>query len=207
MDWKRGRWGAELETQKIGDALRGWQPAFGDIITYYRFDFASSEESNIYDESIGTGRHFKGPVEVPVLHVIQTMGEDELDERGFYTNDTISVTCGFRQLARTGLQWVDLRNGSYLRDRFAYNDKLFRILGMATQGKLVRSYLIVEVTAVQLKTDEIADDAQFSQYAVDPMAIGAGVGTYGYDGYGEEPYGGSASGYGTGSYGETEYGE
>lgn len=173
IDWKRGRWGAEVETQQIADALRGWQPAFGDQVSYYRFDYAHSVEHNVYDEAVGTGRAFSGPIDVPALHVIHDFGGDTLDESGFYTNDEIRVTCGFRQLARTGLTHADLRNGRYLRDRLAYDDKLFRILAMAVQGQIVRSDIVVTIRAVQLKGDEIADDALFAQYAVDPNRLGA----------------------------------
>lgn len=173
MDWKRGRWGAEVETQQIGDALRGYQPAFGDLVNYFRWDYAASAENNVYDEAVGVGRQFLGPVEVPVLHVTPRFGEDELLDSGFYTNETIQVVAGFRQLARTGLTLLDLRNGKYLRDRFAYDGSVFRVLGMNIQGKLIRSFIIVEINAVQLKPDEIVDDPQFAQYAVDPVADGS----------------------------------
>lgn len=172
IDWKRGRWGAEVETQQIGDALRGYQPAFGDQINYYRFDFTNSVKHNVYDESSGAGRVFKGPIEVPALRVTHTFGGDMLEETGFYTNDQIQVTAGFRQLARTGLTHADLRNGRYLRDRLAYDDKLFRVLGMAIEGQIVRTDIIVTITATQLKPDEIADDAAFSAYAIDHSGLG-----------------------------------
>lgn len=191
MDWKRGRWSAEVETQKIGDALRGYQPAFGDQMLYYRFDFQNSQESNIYDEATGTGRVYKGSIEVPVLHVVHTMGGDDLEEAGFYTNDQIQITVAFRQFSRTGMTHADLRNGSYLRDRLAYDDKLFRVLGMAIQGQIVRSDLVVSIDAVQVKSDEVVDDVQFAEYAVDKMAIQRS----------------SLPGYGRGEYGSGMYGE
>lgn len=173
IDWKRGRWGAEVETQQIADALRAYQPAFGDQISYYRFDYSHSVKHNIYDEAVGTGRAFSGPIEVPVLHVVHEFGGDTLDESGFYTNDEIQVTCGFRQLARTGLVHADLRNGRYLRDRLAYDDKLFRILQMSIRGQIVRSDIVVVMRAVQLKADEIPNDVVFRQYVSDPNRLGA----------------------------------
>lgn len=173
IDWKRGRWGAEVETQQIADALRGYQPAFGDQISYFRFDLSRSVKDSIYDEAISTGRAFNGPVDIPVLHVIHDFGENTLEDAGLYTNDEIQVTCGFRQLSRTGLTHVDLRNGRYLRDRLAYDDKLFRVLGMSVHGQIVRSDIIITIRATQLKSDEIADDAMFRQYVQDPNRLGA----------------------------------
>lgn len=173
IDWKRGRFGAEVETQQIADALRGYQPAFGDQISYFRFDLSRSVEHNVYDEATATGRAFDGPVEVPVLHVVHEFGGDTLDEAGLYTNDEIQITCGFRQLGRTGLTHTDLRNGRYLRDRLAYDDKLFRVLEMAIRGQIVRSDIIVTIRATQLKSDEIVDDVMFRQYVQDPNRLGA----------------------------------
>jgi hypothetical protein len=173
IDWKRGRWGAEIETQQIADALHGYQPAFGDQVSYFRFDLSHSVKHNVYDEATSTGRAFKGPVEVPVLHVIHEFGGDTLNEAGFYTNDELQVTCGFRQLGRTGLTHADLRNGRYLRDRIAYDDKLYRILEMDIRGQLVRSDIVVGIRGVQLKSDEIVDDGMFRQYMSDPNRLGA----------------------------------
>lgn len=173
IDWKRGRWGAEVETQQIADALRGYQPAFGDQISYFRFDLSRSVEHNVYDEATGTGRAFDGPVEVPVLHVIHDFGGNTLEEGGLYSNDEMEVVCGFRQLSRTGLTHADLRNGRYLRDRIAYDDKLFRVLEINVSGQIVRSDIVVSIRATQLKSDEIVDDQMFRQYVTDPNRLGA----------------------------------
>lgn len=173
LDWKRGRWGAEVETQQIAEGLRGYQPAFGDQIGYFRFDLSRSVEHNVYDEATSTGRAFDGPIEVPVLHVIHEFGGDTLEEAGLYTNDELQVTCAFRQLSRTGLTHTDLRNGRYLRDRIAYDDKLFRVLEINVRGQIVRSDIVVGIRAVQLKSDEIVDDVMFRQYVQDPNRLGA----------------------------------
>jgi hypothetical protein len=170
LDWKRGRWSAEVETQRIADGLRGYQPAFGDHVTYYRYDYERSQRHPVYDEAVSAGRIFSGPIDLPVLDVTHAMGEDELAEGGFYTVDAIQVNCSFRQIARTGLTHADLRNGSYLRDRLAYDGKLFRVLEMRILGQLQRSDVSVEINATQLKHDEIVNDPQFAQYAVDPNA-------------------------------------
>ncbi|MFJ1700399.1 hypothetical protein ACIOHC_36010 [Streptomyces sp. NPDC088252] len=171
LDWKRGRWSAEVETQQIGDGLRGYQPAYGDQVTYWRFDYKKSQRHPVYDEASEVGRQFIGPHEIPVLDVIHGYGGDELHEGGFYTNDSLRVTCGFRQISRVGLTHADLRTAAYLRDRVAYDGKLFRVLSMKIQGQIQRSDVVVEINAAQLKSDEVANDPLFAQYAVDPQAI------------------------------------
>jgi hypothetical protein len=189
-DWKRGRFSAEVETQQIAEGLRGYQSGFGDQVLYYRFDFSRSVKHSVYDEAVSVGRVFKGPVEVPALHVVHGFGPDTLDDNGFYTNDELKVTCSFQQLSRVGLTHADLRNGQYLRDRIAYDGKLFRVLEMDIAGQIVRSDTVSTIRAMQLKPDEIEDDAMFGQYAVDPVVIAGPVLGYGQGGYGVGPYGG-----------------
>lgn len=137
---------------------------------YYRYDHERSQKHPVYDEAILAGRVFLGPIELPVLDVTHRMGEVELADGGFYTNDIVQANCAFRQLARTGLTNTDLRTSSYLRDRFAYDGKLFRVLEMRILGQLQRSDIVIEINATQLKLDEIVNDPQFAQYAVDPAA-------------------------------------
>lgn len=171
-DWKRGRWSAEVETRQIAEGLRGFQPGFGDHILYFRFDYDRSVKHAVYDEAVSVGRVFKEPLEVPALHVVHAFGGDTLEETGFYSNDEIEVSCGFDQLIRTGLSHMDLRNARYLRDRFAYDGKLFRVLEMSIQGQIVRTDIVTTIKAMQLKADEIGDDPMFAQYAVDPSRLG-----------------------------------
>lgn len=171
LDWKRGRWSAGVETEQIADGLRGYQPAFGDQVLYFRYDYKASLRHSVYDEAVSTGRRFSGPVELPVLDVVHTMGEVEQVDEGFYTVDTLRVSSGFRQISRTGLTHADLLNGAYLRDRIAYDGRLFRVLEMRVLGQIQRADVSVEVKATQLKPDEIVMDPQFRQYALDSTAL------------------------------------
>lgn len=171
LDWKRGRWSAEVETQQIGEGLRAYQPAYGDQVTYWRFDYERSKRHSVYDEAIEEGRQFIGPHEVPVLDVIHTFGGDDLHEGGFTTNDSLRVTCSFRQISRVGLTNTDLRTSAYLRDRVAYDGKLFRVMSMKIQGQIQRSDVVVDISATQLKPDEIVNDPMFASYTSDPTAL------------------------------------
>lgn len=171
LDWKRSRWSAEVETQQIADGLRGYQPAFGDQVLYFRYDYARSTRHAVYDEAVEGGRVFSGPVELPVLDVVHAMGDVEQHEGGFYTSDSVEVMASFRQMSRTGLTHADLRTGRYLRDRLAYDGKLFRVREMRILGQLQRTDVSVVIEARQLKHDEIVHDPLFAQYAVDAVAL------------------------------------
>lgn len=170
-DWKRGRFSAEVETQEISEGLRGYQPAYGDHIDYFRYDYGRSTKHAVYDEAVESGRVFAGAVDVPVLDVRHGMGEVQNEQDGFYTVGALEISASFRQLSRTGLTDIDLRNARYLRDRIAYDGRLFRVRGMRVKGQIQRSDVVVEMSAVQLKPDELVNDPQFAQYVIDPTAL------------------------------------
>lgn len=173
LDFKRGRFSVGAETRSIEKGLRGYQSTAGDLVDYWRFHRELSIEDPVYDEGTSVGRVFHGPFTVPVLHVVHTQGDDTIGgTQGFYTNDTLQVSAGWRQLARVGLTRTDVRTNGYLRDRITYDEKVFRITRMTALGQIRRADLIVAIEATQMKADELVDDAQFAAYAVDPNAIG-----------------------------------
>jgi hypothetical protein len=171
-DYKRGRFTAGQETRSINAGLRGYQSYAGDQVEYWRFDHADSVMDDVYDEATGAGRVFYGPYAIPVLHVVHLQGEDTAGgTKGFYTNDTLSASASFRQVALTGMTLADIRTNAYLRDRLVYDEKAFRVTRMTALGQIQRADLILAIECQQLKADEIVDDAQFRQWAVDPNAV------------------------------------
>jgi hypothetical protein len=172
LDFKRGRFSIGAETRSIEKGLRGYQSLAGDIVDYWRFHHELSVEDDVYDESTGVGKVFHGPFSVPVLHVVHTQGQDTAGgTQGLYSVDTLQVTAGFRQLARVGLTRQDVRTNAYVRDRITYDEKVFGITQITALGQIKRADLIVSITAVQTKADELVNDAQFAAYAVDPDAL------------------------------------
>jgi hypothetical protein len=172
VDFKRGRFSVGAETRSIEKGLRGYQSVAGDVVEYWRFHKELSSTDPVYDEATGLGKIFHGPFTLPVLHVVHLQGDDLAGEtQGFYTNDTLRASAGFRQLARTGLTRLDIRTNAYLRDRIVYDEKVFRITRMTALGQIRRADLIVAIEATQVKADELVDDKQFAPWAVDPNAI------------------------------------
>ena len=174
IDFKRGRFTVGAETRSIEKGLRGYQSLAGDVVDYYRFHHELSVQDPVYDEGTAVGRVFHGPFSVPVLHVVHLQGDDRAGgTQGFYTNDTLQVTAGWRQMARVGLTRTDVRTNAWLRDRIVYDEKVFRINKMTALGQVQRADLILAIEGTQLKADELVDDAQFAAYAIDPNALGS----------------------------------
>lgn len=168
-DWKRGRFGVGFETRAIADALRSWQSKYGDSLSYYRFLRELSQVDPVYDEGTGAGRAYLGPIDLPVLHVVHTPGDNGAGGTvGFYSSDTLQATVAFRQFTRTGLSFPDLRDERYLKDRCVYDGKVFRLTSIRALGQVQRADLILAIEALQVNADELADDAQFAAWGIDP---------------------------------------
>lgn len=170
-DWKRGRFGINAETTAIHRALRGWQARTGDSVTYFRFQRAESEMHDVYDEATGAGRVFYGRWQVPALHVTHVeAGNTDPRDSGLYVTDTLRVVLEFDQLAKFGLTAIDIRHGSYQRDRIAYDGLLYGVQQVTVLGQMRRRDVIVSIDAVQIHNDELVNDPAFIAYQQDPSA-------------------------------------
>lgn len=165
LDFKRGRWSADVETDQIYVAMEGWRQTSGDWIDYYRFNAPSTIMDNIYDEAIGQGRLYMPRVRIPVLHATIVAGENQNTDMGFYFNDTLVIQCAFDQFVKTGMDYADVLQGNYLKDRIYYNQKVFRVLSMNPSGKIQQRPTMIRIEATQLKPDELVDDTQYAPWS------------------------------------------
>jgi hypothetical protein len=165
MDWKRGRFSIEFEVNEIDSALRGRQDEVGDTVTYYRFSAELSESDDIYDEGSGAGRVYLPPMPLPVLHVTREEGGNQDNPEGFYTNDEIHLTASFEQIVKVGLTALDVETDNYLRDRFVYDNRVFRVMKIAVLGQMQQRDIIVGMDATQVKPDELVNDPAFKKYS------------------------------------------
>lgn len=167
--WKGGRFSVNYETASIYGGLRDWQRWTGDQIYYYRFQYEQSNVDPVYGEAEPPmGRVYFGPNLIPALHVIHTEGDNDNTERGFYSNDRAHVTLSFDELKRLGLDRMDINTQNYLKDRFVYDGKVFRVTNFQILGQVQQKDIIVAIDATQVKPDELVNDLQFAQYAT-PM--------------------------------------
>jgi len=165
LDGKIGRWNADVETDQIYTAMEGWRQVSGDWVDYYKFNAPSTIVDTIYDEAVGQGRLYFPRVRIPVLHATIVPGENQNTDKGFYYNDTLVITCAFNQFTKTGMDYADVLQGNYLKDRIYYNQKVFRTVLMAPSGKIQERPTMIRIEATQLKPDELIDDVQFMPWS------------------------------------------
>jgi hypothetical protein len=165
LDFKRGRWSADVETDQIYTAMEGWRQTSGDWIDYYRYNAPSTVINNIYDEAIAPGRQYEAHIRIPVLHATVIAGENQNTDMGFYFNDTLVIICAFDQFTKTGMDYADVLQGNYLKDRIYYNQKVFRVLSMNPSGKIQERPTMIRIEGTQLKPDELVDDTQYAPWS------------------------------------------
>ena len=165
LDYKRGRFSPDSETNEIEAGLRGYQDNFGDLIDYFRFMREASVMHPIYDEGTAVGRVYNGPIALPVLQVVHEEAGNEDTDTGFYFSDDLHVTISFEAFKRAGFPHPDLATSDYLRDRIVYDKKVFRVMKISVLGQIQRRDLIVSIEATQVKGDELVNDQQWAKYS------------------------------------------
>lgn len=172
IGWKGGRFNVNYETSEIYRGLRDWQRWTGDKVNYFKFIYDQSNVDPVYGEAVyPLGRIYFGPTLVPALHVIHIEGANEDRDEGFYYNDTAHVTMSFDQVNRLGLEQDDLttQTQAYLKDRFEYRGKIYRVTNIQILGQIQRKPIIITIDGTQVRSDELVNDPQFAQYAQDQI--------------------------------------
>lgn len=179
IGWKGGRFNVDYETSEIYHGLRDWQRWTGDHVNYYRFYYDQSTVDPVYGEASSTqGLIFFGPNLIPALHVIHVEGDNQNTLQGFSYNDEAHITMSFDQVHRLGIRDLEIatQTQDYLRDRFEYRGKIYRVTNIQILGQIQRKPIVITIDGSQLRPDELVNDLQFSQYA-----NGWGVFPDGYD--------------------------
>lgn len=165
LDFKKGRFNADFETNRIFTAMEGWRHSFGDVLRYYRYNSSASVMDPVYDEASGTGRAYFAPIALPAQHVIHVQGANEYGEYGMYYNDTLTSFISFAAFTGVGLKYADIETGNYLDDRVLYDRKVFRVTQLITQGQIQQRDILVLLRASQMKPDELVDDPEFANWS------------------------------------------
>jgi hypothetical protein len=170
LDWKRGKFDVNYETNEIEDALRGRVDEVGDYFDYYRFDLADTDIDPVFDEAVATGKIYKGPFRWPAYHVTHLNGPNENTDAGFYINDSLHITGTVRALEKLGMHQLDVDTRNYLRDRIVYppnkeTSKVYRVTNIQVMGQIVERHTILGIDATEVKGDELVDDPQFIRWA------------------------------------------
>lgn len=162
-----GRFDAEYEVKSIRAGIsRDLQVPSGQFVLWQIFDPESSQSDPVYSTgSEDGGRVFAAPIKVPVVNAYIFQGEQFMNQRGFYTVDTLRVVINYDDVIRY-LPSLDRTPDVHLKDRLIFRGEMFQPTRVFPKGQIGYEYMGLTVDAAQVKVEEQVYDA----YEGSPLA-------------------------------------
>lgn len=141
----------------------------------YREDLTVVDD--IYDVGHNSGgRIWDGPHHLNVINATLTQGMTMQNERGFYNADVLDLTInmdvidgsslsGGDSLPIPELKYLPSNPDAYLRDRIVFKNEVFTPKQILPKGIITNDYTLFGIQCVQVNTEELVNDPQFSAYA------------------------------------------
>jgi hypothetical protein len=117
----------------------------------------------IYDVSNqeeGQGRRWAEPFKMPVIMAQQLRGTNVMNERGFYTTDTLRLVIAVDDINRLIPEMIDNPN-SHIKDRVVFHSNVFVPTRVLPRGLYKERYSVVTIDCNQVNPEELVNDPQF----------------------------------------------
>ena len=117
----------------------------------------------IYDVSNqeeGQGRRWAEPFKMPVIMAHQLRGTNVMNERGFYTTDTLRLVIAVDDINRLIPEMIDNPN-SHIKDRVVFHSSVFVPTRVLPRGLYKERYSVVTIDCNQVNPEELVNDPQF----------------------------------------------
>ena len=160
--------------------------------TYTATNYTAIVDS-IYDVSssdVASGRRWMYPFNMPVVMAQFVRGTNVMNERGFYTTDTLRLVINVGEVQRL-LPSLITDSNNHIKDRILYRGEVFVPTRVLPRGSFGNRFAVVTVDCNQVNPEEMVNDPQFQAYAATSSVdnrLNPATG-YGVTGYGTNPYG------------------
>lgn len=171
----QGRWKIELEHQSINEGMVDELRApVGTVVDWWMWDQAYLDANpgdvmdDIYDVSnatIGSGRRWKAPFQMPVIMAQLLRSTNVENERGFYVSDTLRLVMSVADVERL-LPLIESDPNTHIKDRIVFQDEVFVPTRVLPRGRYAGNYSVVTVDLNQVNSEQLANDSQFQIYAL-----------------------------------------
>lgn len=134
---------------------------------YYLQDNYDTIVDDIYDVSSstpGAGRRWMLPFKMPVLMAQLIRGTNVMNERGFYTSDTLRIVMNVGDVERF-LPNILTDPSKNIKDRVEYRGAVFVPTRVLPRGSFGYRWSVVTVDCNQMNPEELVNDPQFQKYA------------------------------------------
>jgi hypothetical protein len=154
-------WYSKDRILRMNDIMRNYQRVWGENVLWFEYDAMTSSKDQVYDE--GPSRVWYPPVVLPVLF-LDFRQDDPLDtDEGFYVLSTASVV--FQTTSATDRFRISaLNTAGHFRDRFQYDNNIYRVTKYEKQGFVHGTYLTVSALGEQVKGEEVVNDTQQADF-------------------------------------------
>jgi hypothetical protein len=142
---------------RINEIMRNYQRTWGESVLYFEYDAQSSTKNDVYDE--GPSRAWYNPFVLPVIF-LDFRQDDPIEAiEGFYVLSTASIVFQVSEgIDRFKLS--PLSTASHFRDRFSYDNNVYRVNKWEKQGFVHGTYLTISALGEQVKEEERVNDLQ-----------------------------------------------
>ena len=166
----QGRFKIDYETMSmdegIVDELR--DPVGTEVNWWLWDDAALAADYNtfvdpIYDVSNqedGKGRRWVEPFTLPVIMAQQLRGTNIMNERGYYTTDTLRLVIAVADINRL-LPAMITDPALHIKDRVVFRNAVFVPTRVLPRGLYKERYSVVTIDCNQVNAEELVNDPQF----------------------------------------------
>jgi len=121
----------------------------------------------IYDvsnQAEGQGRRWNEPFKLPVIMAQQLRGTNIMNERGFYTTDTLRLVIAVDDVNRL-LPAMITDPSVHIKDRIVFHNTVFTPTRVMPRGLYKENYAVITIDCNQVNGEELVNDPQFQDFA------------------------------------------
>lgn len=111
------------------------------------------------------GRKWRDPFKMPVVMAQVIRGANVMNERGFYTTDTLRLVINVRDIEALIPEMLPIPE-QHIKDRIVYKGQVFTPTRLLPRGHFAERYAVVTVDCNEVNPEELVNDPQFQEYAL-----------------------------------------
>jgi hypothetical protein len=170
----QGRFKIDFETKSMDEGMVDeLRDPVGTIVDWWLWDQADYDANaedyldpiySVSNQTDGLGRKWVEPFELPVILAQQIRGNNVMNERGFYTVDTLRLVVAVDDINRL-LPAMISDPTAHIKDRIVFQNHVFTPTRVNPRGRYKERYSVVTIDCNQVNAEELVNDSQFQQYA------------------------------------------
>jgi hypothetical protein len=140
----------------------------GTIADFWVFDPVNSVVDPVYDVGSGfidgaAGKVWFGPYKIPIIRALITQGDGQMNQLGYYNTDSLHLTLNSNDIEKI-LPNIMKNPDDINRGRFVWKNEVWRPFKTQQAGVISEGYLLMSIDCIQVMSDELIVDPQFTNY-------------------------------------------